>query len=209
MRKYILILLMGLMAFTATAQTRVSAAEQTRMVSQIESAAAAMKSMQCDFQQTKTLALLTSKMQSKGRMYYSGGKLLRWEYTSPYSYIFIINSGKVLMKNGAKSSTLDTKSSKLFQEITRIMMNSVTGRCLSSKTDFSVVMLKKGNDWIAQLTPLKKELKAIFSSLTLHFDATQKVVTEVEMKEKSGDTTVIRLQNIKKNTTIASSLFQL
>lgn len=51
---------------------------------QIESAAVSMKTMQCDFVQTKYLRMLNDKMVSTGKMYYQQSDKLRWEYTSPY-----------------------------------------------------------------------------------------------------------------------------
>ena len=61
---------------------------------QIESAAVSMKTMQCDFVQTKYLRMLNDKMVSTGKMYYQQSDKLRWEYTSPYTYAFVLNGFK-------------------------------------------------------------------------------------------------------------------
>ena len=58
---------------------------------QIESTATNMKTMQCDFVQTKYLRMLNDKMVSNGKMYYQQSDKLCWEYTSPYSYSFVLN----------------------------------------------------------------------------------------------------------------------
>lgn len=208
MKRLITILLLMFMITTSWAQTAVSAAEQKQMISQINSAAKAIKTLQCDFTQVKHISLLGNDMTSQGRMYFKGGNKLRWEYSKPYSYTFIINGGKVQMKrSNSQTSTIDVNSSRLFQEITRIMMLSVTGECLSNASDFKVKMYKSKNEWEARITPVKKEMAKMFSSIILHFDAQQKMVTCVEMKEKSGDTTVIRMTNAKKNQNIADNMF--
>ena len=54
---------------------------EAKIRQQIEAAASNMKSMQCDFVQTKYLRMLNDKMVSTGKMYYQQSDKLRWEYT--------------------------------------------------------------------------------------------------------------------------------
>ena len=94
MRKRLIIGLMVAGMFSCLslhAQTKVSAAQAKTMIAKINAAAAKIRTIQCDFQQTKTLSFLNDKMVSKGVMSYDHAGKLRWEYTSPYSYVFIIN----------------------------------------------------------------------------------------------------------------------
>ncbi len=69
------------------------------VIKKINTTAAELKSMSCTFVQTKNLSMLNDKMVSKGQMYYSQPNKLRWEYTSPYNYIFIFNETKVYVGN--------------------------------------------------------------------------------------------------------------
>lgn len=204
------ILLSSLLCLTCRAQKAFSPQEQKQMVAQVEKAAAGIKTMQCDFTQIKHLSLLNNEMKSTGKMYCKNGNMLRWEYTSPYKYCFVLNGNKVMLKDaGNKTNVIDVKSSKLFQEITRIMMNSITGECLSRHEDFSVAMYKSDKEWEARLTPLKKEMSKMFSLITLHINATEKRVTRVEMKERTGDVTDIYLQQVKENAPIADNIFSI
>lgn len=188
---------------------RLQDTDKQKVIASIEAAAASIHSLQCDFTQTKSLSLIKNKLNSQGRMYYKAGNQLRWEYTTPYTYLFILSNGKVTMRNSQKKTTsIDVKGSRLFQEITNIMMSSVTGKCLSSK-DFNVSILAHKDEWEAQLTPQKKEMKKMFSQIVLHINKEQKVVTRVDMKEQSGDLTTILLKNIKKNVQIQDNVFKL
>jgi outer membrane lipoprotein carrier protein len=177
------------------------------MIAQVCEAAGKITSLQCDFVQEKHLSLLKTSMTSKGKMYYKGGRLLRWEYTSPYTYTFVINGEKVMMKSQQKTNVVDVKSSKMFQQIARIMMNSVTGRCLSDNKDFAVTMFTDNGKWMASLKPQQKEMAQMFSAIRLYVDPTSQMVTSVELVEKSGDTTVITMKNIEKNKGINDSVF--
>lgn len=210
MKRLILLFSLVICTLASVAQNDVSASEQKQMVSQIVSASKSVNSLQSDFVQTKHLRILGKDMVSKGKLYLKGGQKLRWEYTSPYTYIFIINGGKVLMKNSNnKTNSIDVNSSKMFKSITRIMMSSMTGECLSNSKEFKVTMKKGNSEWIAQLVPQQKELASMFSLITLHINPSTKMVTQVELKEKSGDTTIIKMSNTKKNQSIQDKLFSL
>ena len=81
-------------------------------------------------------------------------------YTSPYAYRFILDGDKVTMDNGRTSNTVDIRSSHMFQEIARIMMGSVTGRCIGEGSDFKAAYYTSPDGgWIVRLTPVKKQLK--------------------------------------------------
>ena len=62
--------------------------DEAKVKQQINAVASKMKTMQCDFVQTKYLKMLNDKMVSRGKMYYQQSNKLRWEYTSPYTYTF-------------------------------------------------------------------------------------------------------------------------
>ena len=188
----------------ATLSPREQSEAQIRQA--ITQAASAMKTMQCDFTQTKHLRMLNDKMTSKGRMYYQQTNRLRWEYTSPYSYTFILNDDKVLLKNAQRNDVIDVNKNKLFREIARIMMNSVVGTSLTDKS-FKSTIATNGNEWIASLLPQRKDLKQLFQKIILHFNRTNAMVKQVELIEKNGDKTVIELNNIRTNEKISADLF--
>ena len=184
--------------------------QRREMSQKINAAASAMTTLDCNFVQVKQLKMLNDKMTSTGVMRYKKSGKLRWEYTSPYKYVFIINGSKVLIDTGKQRNVIDINTNKMFEEIARIMMNSVTGKCLADNKEFAVKYFieDKGN-WGADLIPLKKQMKQMFSLIRLHFDVKQMVVTSVELHEKSGDNTVITLKNIKKNQPVNESNFKI
>lgn len=186
-----------------------SMAQEAQIKQKISQVAAAMKTMQCDFVQTKHLKMLNDKMVSKGYMFYQQSNCLRWEYTSPYTYTFILNNDKVLLKNKKRNDVIDVNQNKVFREIARIMMNSVVGNCLQDDKSFKSSISVVGGEWVATLLPLRKDMKQLFQSIVLHFSQRQAVVTQVELTEKNGDKTVIELKNIKTNGPINANMFAL
>lgn len=205
--RFFFVLAMLLTVTSLGAQTKATAAQAKTMIDKINAAAAKQHTIQCDFRQTKSLSFLNDKMVSQGVMYYDHRGKLRWEYTSPYRYVFIINNNRVYIKTAKNSNKIDIRSSRLFQGIARVMMNSVTGKSLSSTADFSVEMFIQGDEWIARLVPKKKEMKAMFQSIRLFFNKKRQMVSKVEMVEKNGDQTVIQLLHVKSNGKIEDRFF--
>jgi outer membrane lipoprotein carrier protein len=163
--------------------------------------------MQCDFVQTKHLKMLNEEMVSKGRMYYQQSHCLRWEYTSPYTYTFIINHDKVLLKNQQRHDVIDVNQNKFFKEIANIMMNSVVGNCLNDDKSFKSSISVSGQKWVATLSPQRRDMKQMFREIILHFSQREAMVTQVELIEKNGDKTTIELKNMRTNETISPDMF--
>ena len=205
MRKIIVLLTLCLTLGVAFAQNF----NQAQALKEISAAAASIKTMQCDFTQTKSLKMLGDKMVSRGQMWCEQPNMLRWQYNTPYTYTFILNNNKVTVKKGNHSDVIDVNKTKMFKEIARIMMNSVLGKVLTDKADFKSSVIHKGNYYIVTLIPQKKEMKHMFTSILLYYDTKLKLVTKVEMHEKNGDSTLIELKNIKKDTPINASQFKI
>lgn len=185
----------------------VSAQNQQAIVEKINKACAEMKTMECDFVQTKYLKMLNDQMVSKGKMSYQQPSALRWEYTTPYTYTFVLNDNKILLKNDRRKDVIDVNQNKMFKEIARIMMNSIVGKCLTDDKAFKTTIEETSAEWVATLLPQKKDMKQMWTKLILHFDRAKNAVVKVEMYEKTGDHTVIDLKNTKTNHPIDKKVF--
>lgn len=201
MRKFLVALFFCLSMMVASAQ------DQKAIIEKINQVCAEMKTMECDFVQTKHMKILNDKMVSEGKMSYQQPNALRWEYTTPYTYTFILNDNKILLKNNCRSDVIDVNQNKMFKEIARIMMNSIVGKCLTDDKAFKTTIAETPAEWVATLLPQKKDMKQMWTKLILHFDRKQNAVVKVEMFEKSGDFTVIDLKNAKTNKPIDKKVF--
>ena len=174
---------------------------------QINTAASTLQTMQCDFLQTKQLKMLNQELTVRGKMYYQKSDRLRWEYTEPYSYIFILNGDKVLLKNQNRHDVIDVNQNQLFRQIAHVMVNSVVGGCLTDDKRFKTTITTSHKEWIATLQPLRKDMKQMFQQIIIHFNSQNAMVTAVELIEKNGDKTFITLKNIRQNEPIKDGLF--
>ena len=207
MKQFIVLLFVSVLSLQAWSQTKLTAEQQKQFIEKIDKAAQTMTSMQCDFSQTKSMKLLSKEMQSKGIMYFKQPDKLRWQYTSPYDYTFIMNGDKVTMKSAKSTQNINVQGNKMFHQITKIILNSITGSGLKSATDFQVEIYKTDNSYFAKLYPKKKELKQIYSVIEIYFNQSLTMVNGVKMMEKTGDVTSVKLQNVKYNQSINESTF--
>lgn len=194
------------MSFISSAYSQNMSEAQIR--TKINQAASQLQTLQCDFVQTKHLKMLNDKLVSHGKMYYKKSDKLRWEYTTPYHYIFILNGSQVLLKNEKRNDIIDVNQNKVFKEIARLMMNSVVGKSLSDSRDFSSKISSSNSELIATLTPMRKDLKQMFKQISLYFSKSTSLVYKVILVEKNGDKTVIELKNSKKNEPVNTNVFK-
>ena len=207
MIRLLFILLAMMTSWPLLGQTKLTAEQQKQIIEKIDQTASAMKGMQCNFVQTKRMKLLSKEMQSKGVMYFKRPNKLRWQYTAPYDYTFILNGDKVQIKSSKSTKNIDVQGNKMFRQITNIILNSVTGGSLKSSSDFTVEVYKKDNTYFAKLYPKKKELKQLYQVIEIYFDSALTMVNSVRMVEKTGDETRVNLINTKLNIAVDEKMF--
>ena len=187
--------------------TAMTAVAQTDAIDEISKASQAVSTVQADFTQTKRLKMLNDAMVSKGKMWCTQPNRLRWEYLTPSSSLFVLNGEKVLFQNDKRSTTLNANRHKRIREMIRIMIPSNLGKVLTEKKDFHTSIETTENQYVLTMIPQSKEMKQMFTRIVLYYNRKQAVVTQIEMYEKSGDSTTIELSSIKKNTTINPSVY--
>ncbi len=168
-----------------------SGAETQKAVAAINSANAGVKSLQADFIQVKEMTIVKERMVSSGKMYFQDGEL-RWEYTRPSRSVFVTDKDKM-------------KSNRMLKGVADMMVSSVTGINLNDPS-FKVTMYSPGKGYVAELVPLKRELKQMFSLIRLHFGPDDRV-RQVELEESQGRT-VITLSDVKYNVSLDPGLFK-
>ena len=187
-------LLLGLsLAGTVSAQDLklLSEPDAQKAAAAINSANAGVKSLQADFMQVKEMAIVKEKMVSSGKMYFQDGSL-RWEYVKPSKSVFVTDKDQM-------------KSNRMFRSMAGLMAGSVTGINLNDPS-FKVTMFSPGKGYVAELVPLKREMKQMFTKIRLLFGADNRV-RQVELEESQGRT-VITLSNVKYNVSLDPGLFK-
>jgi outer membrane lipoprotein-sorting protein len=163
-------------------------------------------SIKSDFVQEKNLSMLSQKMISKGKFWFKKSSLIRMEYSQPQPYLMVINNSNVYIKDSKKEKKISTKSNKIFQQISTIILDCVQGTALSNP-DFRVAVFENNQHYLVEMTPIPKRLAAFFKSINIIVDKKEYTVSRIEMYEKSGDNTLLSFSNRELNTTISDDLF--
>lgn len=203
------ILLAVTLMLSVVAPSSAQSAGRDVVVAKIIESGAGIESIRCDFVQTKRSAMLENELVSRGKMWFSKPQLLRWEYTSPYSNLFIMNGDKALLKNEKGSTLTDVKKNRMVKGISSMVLGCISGDWLKDSRTFGVEVVEKDGEWVVMLTPKRGELKQMWTSLELRFDPVTGTSKGIKMNESSGDCTVIEFRNVEMNGTVPPEIFSL
>jgi outer membrane lipoprotein-sorting protein len=203
----IILLFLFLSAAMAKAQQPVTDAGRISSIRKgVEEAAARTATIIASFTQDKEMSILDEKLSSSGNFYFKKEKMLRWEYTRPYSYIIVINNDRITIRDDSKTSQFDTRN-KVFSEVNRIIVGSIRGTLLNDEANFRSSFAESTSSWVVKLVPLTEGLKETLSAITLWFDKKDFSVGKLEMTEVTGDRTVITFTEKRFNESIADEKF--
>ena len=183
------------------------------IIKKMASAAEKTRTVRADFTQTKYSKMLKNAQTSQGKLFCELPDKLRWE-ASP-------RKGARSKEQGAREYQQPEQGAREYQQpeqyscslppapcplkgvggkIARMIMSCVSGKCLTDSKAFQVsARCIRPGEYEAELLPLKKEMKRMYAKLVLHFDVKEETVNEVELYEKNGDRTVIKLHDIRIN----------
>lgn len=166
------------------------------------------RTLYCDFVQTKKMSLLSEDFVSRGAMYYKYDNKLVWRYDSPYKYEFVINGDIAIMKNDGVSTQFNSKSNKMANAISKIMISLVNGSGIGDNINFEETYFVNSNECKIKLIPKGKELKKLFSTINIIFSNVDYTANNIEMIEDTGDSTTIKLINKQLNKELGDNIFK-
>jgi outer membrane lipoprotein-sorting protein len=157
--------------------------------------------------QTKTFSILEEKMTSEGRMFFKQKDKIRWEYTKPYLFEFVMNNNKVMINAEGTKNIMDVSSSKLFSEMSKMIIAGINGSGIFDPAKFSFKFMLGTKDNMVILSPKQKEIKQLFKVITLCFNLSDYTINTVEIEELNGDKTLITMKNKQINKELSDEIF--
>lgn len=174
----------------------------------INEASASTNTINTTFIQEKNLSFIEEKVISKGILLYEKPDKLRIEYKEPFTYIMIMNGGRMMTDNGENKSEYDLKSNKMFSEINNLIISSVKGNILNN-TSFKAELFENQEKLFINLIPLDKELGKYIKTIGLFMNKQDYTVDELQITEQSDDYTQIRFTNKAINEEIPPASFNM
>ncbi len=180
--------------------------DTTAFKQKMESQSKLTNTMESDFTQEKYLSVMSENIVSKGHFCFKKTNMLRWEYTTPYTYLIAINKDKMFIKDNGKINKYDINSNKMFKSINEMMVATVQGNLLSNK-DYKAKYYESDKFYLIELFPVQKAAKDFLKSIQLYIDKNDYAVVKVKMTEPSDDYTAIDFSNRKTNQPIGDEKF--
>ena len=192
-------------SFNAIAQNRTALKNTAELKKKLVKQAAETKSIVADFTQEKHVSFMKEPQVSKGKFYYLQHDKMRWEQTTPFNYVLLINNGKVRIKDNGKEKDIKG-ANKMMGKINKLMLGLINGEIFDNK-DFINKYFGTEDSYIVELKPKNKRLQSIFNTIELTFSKKTTRLKSLTFNEKSGDKSVMKFFNDKFNTSIKESVF--
>lgn len=204
--RHLLLPLFILIACTAFAQTFTPVKDVPAVVQKITEASKKINTIQCDIEQQKQVSMLTDKAISKGKFYFKRTNMVRIDYTKPTKNLVVMNAGKMMVQDDKKTSKMDMHRSKMFQQLSNIIIGSIDGSLFTGK-DFKVSYAESKTQVMVTLRPVSKTLANYLSTIELVLDKKDYTAVSLQMNEPSGDNTLLLFTNKQLNVAVADELF--
>jgi len=206
MKQLILLVFTFSLTFSIEAQDFYPMKDVSTFKEKLQNSATATRTLDCDFVQLKYLSFLSEEIESEGHLSFKKENKIRWEYTSPFSYLIILNDSKLSIVDEEDESSFNLSSNKTFQRINDMIVNSVQGNVLD-ETIYSFQFQENATAYYVVLTPKEEQMAEYMSAIHLFFNKEDYTVDKVKMVEQSGDYTTIQFKNKMLNSNLDDKLF--
>jgi outer membrane lipoprotein-sorting protein len=179
---------------------------ETEVSVKLKEYAAKQKSIHADFTQEKHLEYLDVALESGGKFWFQSPDKVRWEYNQPYSYILILNSGKLKMISDKSNNEIDMKGNAVFEQVNNLMVAAVSGNVFDNK-DYTVKAFENKEYYLINIKPASAYLSQMIKEMDLWFDKKNYVVTKIRMLESKSDYSIITFSNLNLNAPIEAKVF--
>jgi outer membrane lipoprotein carrier protein len=210
MKKNSILLIFYFFTFTLFAQTDfkpIPSPEIVEVKNQIKQKNAQITTLTSTFTQTKKMAILKEPSIMKGVMYYKTTDKFRWEYNNNPKFIFAQHGKTISTQTGDNVQVINDNSVKLYEEISKLVAQSINGNILENNKDFTISYEQNGEYIKVDMVPKQRTMKRFIASITLYIDKKTMLASKFIMAEANGDSTTIVFDKILTNTPIEDKLF--
>jgi outer membrane lipoprotein-sorting protein len=166
-----------------------------------------VKSLEAQFVQKKTTPILAKPLVAEGRMYFQAPSCMKWEYTSPFRDVLIVNQGKSVHysidRDGNKKVSGGSMSrGMVFQEITGWMNGNFESKNFTAA-------LKAGSPNVIVLTPRQKGVGEFIKKIEMSLSDRPGVMNSIKIYEKENTVTLLEFRNVELNRKIDDAVFRI
>lgn len=199
--------LLPLLALAVLAAGTARAGDLSGLLDRLERAMAGVNTVQADFVQEKTLAMLREPLRAEGRLCYAAPDRLRWEYTAPEAQGFSMR--------GSAGRRWDPAGDLRDVDLARDpVLGPLAGELLAwvkfdldhIRSAYEVEVLAEDPP-VLRLRPHAPQLGRVLERLDLAFAPDLRSVLRVEYREPDGDATSITFHDTVLDAPLGDGLF--
>lgn len=187
------------------AQIPMTPSEADALKDKVKALSQTTKTISSDFVQYKHLDFLSNDIESKGRLAFKTPDRVKWEYTSPFTYIVIFKNETLHINDNGNKSSMDMGSNAIFKQLNQLITASIKGD-LFDAAEFKATYLKLQDKSEVHFEPNDPQFREFIKSFQIIFNDSGEV-QEVKMIEPSEDYTQIVFSNRATNQTIPDAVF--
>lgn len=161
-------------------------ADNQAILSQIEKANAAVKSLTSPFEQVKTVPASKTKVPMNGTLFFESGKMAM-HYVQPVGDILVINGKQFFMVREGKKMAFDTSKNAPMRSLSNTLVYCMQGKAsqLASENNAEIAVSETKTHYVVTLTARKKAARG-YKSIVLHYAKSSNLLTKMIMTEFNG-----------------------
>lgn len=183
---------------------------QNNILTEIEKANAAYKSVTGAFTRTQVNAAKGTSEKVDGDLYIAGENQMAQHYKAPSADLLIIDGNVFYMIRGKKTNKFNTEKNKTMRSLRNTLLYCVHGKpaVLAAENGAEITVEKKSGGYEVVLVSTKKTPRG-YAKIVLTYDLKSKLLTRMQMDEFNGNSTLYEMSGLKINGNIDSKVFDI
>ena len=180
------------------------------VLSKLEEKMSDIKTLKTGFVQEKKLAIFNKKIILKGKIFLKKPDLFAWHTEEPTRYSMIIRDDIISQwdEDINQVQKVSMKDNPAFQTVVGQMRKWLSGIYMSLLEEYNITVLRQ-NPVSLKFTPRENTMAYnIISHVRIVFREDERYLREIYIKEKGGDTTLLRFTNTLLNIPINDAAWE-
>jgi outer membrane lipoprotein-sorting protein len=168
-----------------------------KLLHDLESRLADIKTVQAKFTQEKKLSLFEQTITIDGRLYLENPGRLAWHVDRPVRYAMVVSGATVRQwdEDTRKVQQMSLSGNPVFNVIAEQLRSWFSGRYAALAADYAVNVVSNA-PCVLSFTPKPSSVMAqAIRSVTVTMQADARYVSSIRIEDRGGDTTAIRFLN--------------
>ena len=183
---------------------------QNNVLTEIEKANAAYKTIEGSFARTQVNAAKGTSVKTEGALYIAGENQMAQHYQAPCPDVLIINGDDFYMVRGKKTNKFNTAKNKTMRGLRNTLLYCLHGKpgALAAENGAAITAEKKANGYEVVLVSAKKTPRG-YAKIVLMYDLKNKTLTSMQMDEYNGNSTLYEMSGVKTNGNVDAKVFEI